>query len=131
MMIREFLGQEPLLNTVEVLDLSRTSDLERVLRHPQGYMLRPIDPLDSIRSCCGRTAEPAELERVLERVRQTPGGWCARSLLPRTISGENFRVFASNTDRFRILPVGLLRSSEADGGASPLIPADAEVNLLT
>jgi uncharacterized circularly permuted ATP-grasp superfamily protein len=130
-MIREFLGQEPLLNTVEVLDLNRPSDLERVLRHPQGYMLRPIDPLDSIRSCCGRTAEAAELERVLERVRRTPGGWCARSLLPRTISGDNFRVFASNTDRFRILPMGLLRSSEADGGASPLIPADAAVNLLT
>ena len=130
LLIRELLAEEPVLKTAEVLEFECEHDAARVLRQPHEFVLRPIDPLDSIRSCCGRTAGAAELERVLEQVRKQPARWCARRLLPGASTGQHFRVFASSTDRFRILPAGLMRKSEADGGASPLIPTEAEVTLL-
>jgi uncharacterized circularly permuted ATP-grasp superfamily protein len=129
-MIREFLGESPRLRTVEQLEFDRESDLAAVERQPQQYMFRPNDPLEAVRPCCGRTASADELNRILERIRSASGDWCARPLRPNLVAGLHFRVFASMTDRFRILPLGLARRCDLDGGAPALIPAECPISLL-
>ena len=129
-MIREFLGESSRLPTVEQLEFDRESDLAAVLHQPQQYMFRPNDPLEAVRPCCGRVASSVELSRILERIRNAPADWCARPLRLNLSAGLHVRVFASMTDRFRILPLGLARRCDPDGGAPALIPAESPISLL-
>jgi hypothetical protein len=124
-MIREFLGEEPLLETAKVLECHRSEDLDQIRRNPHSFLFRRCDPRDSVRPVCGRTAGAAELEGVLSRIQQDPSGWCARPLRQSEEDGRSARFFAAWTDQFRLLRAGLSRRGQADGGCSRVIPGDA------
>ncbi|MFM7058418.1 MAG: circularly permuted type 2 ATP-grasp protein [Planctomycetota bacterium] len=129
-MIREFLGQHPLLETARLFEGHRPEELERILRHPRDYVFRRCDPAESVRPRIGRTASPGELTSLVSDLRQNPSGWCARPVLPANHGGQHLRVFASYTDRFRLLRAGILQPAQLDGMAPLLIPAETPLGLL-
>ncbi|MEY3173267.1 MAG: hypothetical protein RLZZ436_1181 [Planctomycetota bacterium] len=129
-LIREFLGEEPLIGTVPLLECHRPDELARILRNPRDYLFRHCDPVEPVRSRCGQTASTAELTELLSRIRHDPSGWCARPLRPADAGGQHLRVFASYTDQFRLLRTGLVQPADCDGGAAQLVPAEASLKTL-
>lgn len=129
-MIRDFLGQEPLLETASLLEAHRPDELDRILRNPRDFVFRRCDPAEPVRPCDGRTASPFDLTKLLSRIQQNPSGWYARPVLPANHTRQHLRVFASHTDRFRLLRTGILQPAQSDGTAPLLIPAETPLKLL-
>lgn len=129
-MIREFLGEEPLLETARIFECHRPEDLDQIRRNPRGFLFRRCDPRESVRPVCGHTANAQELDGVLSRIQQDPSGWCARPLRQSEEDGRSVRFFAAWTDQFRLLRAGLSRRGQADGGCSRLIPGNASPGSL-
>lgn len=129
-MIREFLGEEPLLETADVLECHRPEDFDQIHRNPRGFLFRRCDPKESVRPVCGQTAGAAELAGVLSRIQQNPSGWCARPLRQSEEGGRSLRFFAASTDQFRLLRAGISRCGQGDGGCSRLIPPNASPESL-
>jgi hypothetical protein len=129
-MIREYLGQTPLLETAGLLECDVAADWELIQRNPRDFVFRRCDPMEPIRPCSGRSASTSELSNLLSRIRQNPCGWCARPIVAGNQGGRSLRVFASSTDRFRLLRAGIVQPGQPDGGAPLLIPAECCLTLL-
>ena len=127
-MIREFLGEEPLLNTASVLECEDTEVLKHVLANLKDYAIRTNDPLHPARPFFGRNGMAVEFADLLTRLRKNPAAYVARPLLAEgSEAGMNLRCFASLGSTFRLLPSAIGRRCQPDGGASLSIASGEEV----
>ncbi len=128
-MIREYLNQDPVLNSAEVLECTDTETLRMIVARPEKFAVRTNDPLHPARPFFGRTGTIAEFSDLLTRIRKNPFGWVARPLLPESSTRVHLRTFASLGGNFRLLRAGLIRQSQPDGGASLAISSDTAVQI--
>lgn len=129
-MIREYLAQEPLLETAEVLPCGDPDVLKKVLSAPQHFAIRPDDPRHAARPWFGGSGDLQETEQVLSRIQRAPDTWIARPLLMPSAGRRNLRVFSTKNGQFRLLRAGLVRPCQEDGGASLLIGPDEAITTL-
>jgi uncharacterized circularly permuted ATP-grasp superfamily protein len=127
-MIREFLGEEPLLPTASILECEDSQVLKHVLANLKDYAVRTNDPLHPARPFFGRHGMAVEFADLLKRLRKNPSAYVARPLLPEGAeAGMNLRCFASLDSSFRLLPCAIGRRCQPDGGASLSIGTGEEV----
>ena len=130
-MIREFLGEEPLLNTASILECEDAEVLKHVLANLKDYAIRTNDPLHPARPFFGRNGTAAEFADLLTRLRKNPAAYVARPLLPQGAeAGMNLRCFASLNSSFRLHPCAIGRRCQPDGGASLSIATGEEVVFI-
>lgn len=128
-MIREYLHQDPILKSADVLECTDTETLKMIVARPEKFAVRTNDPLHPARPFFGRTGTIAEFSDLLTRIRRNPFGWVARPLLPESSSRVHLRTFASLSGSFRLLRAGLVRDAQPDGGASLAIASDTAVRI--
>jgi carboxylate-amine ligase len=127
-MIRFFLGQDPLVRSVQTLDLARRDHLEQALDRFEELVVKPRAGHGGIGVVVCPLAEPAEVEAMRERVRADPARWVAQPLVelsthPTLIDGELAQrhvdlrpfVFMHGPDRPRVMPGGLTRYARDEG----------------
>ncbi len=130
-MIRELLGEEPVLRAGQVIELSDPDELQRVLSNIEHFAVRTNDPLHPARPYFGRTGLKSDFNDLLNRVRRNPEGYVARPLLSEDeVAGMNLRLYASLGNCFRLLRVGLARMCQPDGGAPLIINPEAPMALV-
>ena len=130
LMIREYLGQAPLLESAEVHECSDAGTLQRALKNPQHFAFRTDDPLHPARPCFGRMADPVEFERMVSRIVRSPSSWIVRPLLLPNSGRRSLRLFGTLQGSFRLLRAGLLRNCQEDGGASLLISPSESISTV-
>jgi uncharacterized circularly permuted ATP-grasp superfamily protein len=128
-MIQTYLNQEPLLQSIDVLECTDTETLRMIVARPEKFAIRTNDPLHPARPFFGRTGTMIEFSDLLTRIRRNPFGWVARPLLPESSARMNVRTFASLSGSFRLLRAGLVRDAQPDGGASLAIGSDTPVRV--
>lgn len=117
-MILEFLGEEPILESASVLECEDAAVLRHVMANLRNYAIRTNDPLHPARPFFGRTGTTMEFADLLLRLRKNPSAYVARPLLADgDAPGQSLRVFASMTNRFRLIPGYISRPCQPDGGA--------------
>ena len=117
-MILEFLGEEPILESASVLECEDPAMLRHVMANVNNYAIRTNDPLHPARPFFGRTGTAVEFADLLLRLRKNPSAYVARPLLEEsTATGHSLRVFATMTNRFRLIPGFICRPCQPDGGA--------------
>ena len=117
-MILEFLGEEPILESASVLECEDPSVLRHVMANVKNYAIRTNDPLHPARPFFGRTGTAVEFADLLLRLRRNPSAYVARPLLEgNDAPGHSLRVFATMTNRFRMIPGFISRPCQPDGGA--------------
>ncbi len=117
-MILEFLGEEPILESASVLECEDAAVLRHVMANLRKYAIRTNDPLHPARPFFGRTGTAVEFADLLVRLRKTPSAYVARPLLEEgDAPGHSLRVFATMTNRFRLIPGFISRACQPDGGA--------------
>jgi len=117
-MILEFLGEEPILESASVLECEDPSVLRHVMANVKNYAIRTNDPLHPARPFFGRTGTAVEFADLLLRLRKNPSAYVARPLLEESDApGHSLRVFATMTNRFRLIPGFISRPCQPDGGA--------------
>jgi uncharacterized circularly permuted ATP-grasp superfamily protein len=130
-MIREYLSEEPILNSARVIECSDPEALETVLDHVGEYAIRTNDPLHPARPYFGRTGVPSELSGLLAQIRRHPEAYIARPLLAEDeAAGMSLRLYSSLSRSFRLLRVGLARMCQPDGGAPLIINPDAPMAVV-
>ncbi len=129
-MIREYLGQEPLLETADALSCGDPAVLKKVLAAPEHFAIRPDDPRHAARPWFGGAGDVQESAQVLSRIQRAPDAWIARPLLVPSAGRRSLRVFATKNGQFRLLRAGLVRPCQEDGGASLLIGPDEPLATL-
>jgi uncharacterized circularly permuted ATP-grasp superfamily protein len=127
-MVRFYLGEEPLVPSVETFDLASSTTLERVLDTFENLVLKPRGGYGGVGVLIGPRASRAEIERTRDAVRAAPESWIAQrpvflSTHPTVIDGRlaprhvDLRPFIFLTDgEAHVLPGGLTRVA-FDAGA--------------
>jgi uncharacterized circularly permuted ATP-grasp superfamily protein len=127
-MVRFYLGEEPLVPSVETFDLASSTTLERVLDTFENLVLKPRGGYGGVGVLIGPRASRAEIERTRNAVRAAPASWIAQrpvflSTHPTVIDGRleprhvDLRPFIFLTDgEAHVLPGGLTRVA-FDAGA--------------
>jgi uncharacterized circularly permuted ATP-grasp superfamily protein len=117
-MILEFLGEAPILDCASVFECEDSAVLKHVMSNVKNFAIRTNDPLHPARPFFGRTGTAVEFADLLLRLRKTPSAYVARPLLEESDApGHSLRVFATMTNRFRLIPGFISRSCQLDGGA--------------
>lgn len=117
-MILEFLGEAPILDCASVFECEDSAVLKHVMSNVKNFAIRTNDPLHPARPFFGRTGTAVEFADLLLRLRKNPSAYVARPLLEESDApGHSLRVFATMTNRFRMIPGFISRSCQADGGA--------------
>ena len=130
-MIREFLGQSPLLRSAEVLECGDPVVRKTVLRSIEKFAIRTNDPQHPARAYFGGKGSAVEFAEMLNRLNRNPSAFVARPLLPsRERIGLNLRVFASFEAGFRLLRAALVRPCQPDGGAPQALETGGAVSAI-
>jgi uncharacterized circularly permuted ATP-grasp superfamily protein len=117
-MILEFLGEAPILDCSSVFECEDSAVLKHVMANVKNFAIRTNDPLHPARPFFGRTGTAVEFADLLVRLRKNPAAYVARPLLEESDApGHSLRVFATMTNRFRLIPGYISRSCQPDGGA--------------
>lgn len=127
-MIRFYLGQEPLVRSVQTFDLARRDHLEQALDRFGELVIKPRAGHGGIGVLVCPLAEPEEVEAMRERVRSAPEQWVAQPLVELSthatlIDGELAQrhvdlrpfVFMHGPDRPHVMPGGLTRYARDEG----------------
>jgi carboxylate-amine ligase len=127
-MIRFYLGQDPLVRSVQTFDLARRDHLEQALDRFEDLVVKPRAGHGGIGVLVCPLAEREEVEAMRERVRADPEQWVAQPLVELSthatlIDGELAQrhvdlrpfVFLHGPDRARVLPGGLTRYARDEG----------------
>jgi uncharacterized circularly permuted ATP-grasp superfamily protein len=127
-MIRFYLGQEPMVRSVQTFDLARRDHLEQALDRFGELVIKPRAGHGGIGVVVCPLAEPAEVDAMRERVRADPEQWVAQPLVELSthatlIDGELAQrhvdlrpfVFMHGPDRPRVMPGGLTRFARDEG----------------
>jgi carboxylate-amine ligase len=127
-MIRFYLGQDPLVRSVQTFDLARRDDLEQALDRFEDLVVKPRAGHGGIGVLVCPLAERDEVEAMRERVRADPEQWVAQPLVELSthatlIEGELAQrhvdlrpfVFMHGPDRPRVMPGGLTRYARDEG----------------
>ena len=127
-MIRELLGEEPLLDSASVLECEDPNVLKHVMANVKEYAIRTNDPLHPARPFFGRNGMAVEFADLLTRLRKNPAAYVARPLLPEgSENGLNLRLFANHGENFHLIPAAIGRRCQLDGGASLSIGSGEEI----
>ncbi len=153
-MIQHYLGEQPLLNSVKTLVCGIPEERDEVLANLREFAVRTIDPLHPSRPFFGPAASSAEMTAMVARLLKDPSAFVARPLLsasgasskstqtvlPESMddfsqsagprSGFNVRTFGGLSDTFRMLPMGIGRKAQPDGGATVAIISDPTTFLV-
>lgn len=137
-MIRHYLDESPILDSVATMLCSEPESLQQILNSPEQYSVRTIDPQHPARPYFGRTASAADTAELCRRVTRNPQSFVARPLLsecenPDSVNvngGFNIRVFSGFTDHFSALPLGIGRPAQPDGGATLAIHCDTDAFVV-
>jgi uncharacterized circularly permuted ATP-grasp superfamily protein len=127
-MVRFYLGEEPRLRSVPTLDLGRPDHLERALDTFGELVIKPRAGHGGFGVMVCPHAEPADVEELRERVRDSPQDWVAQPFVelsrhptlidggvaPRHVDLRPF-VFMQGPDDARVLPGGLTRFAIEEG----------------
>ena len=117
-MILEFLGEAPILDCASVFECEDSAVLKHVMANVKNFAIRTNDPLHPARPFFGRTGTAVEFADLLLRLRKNPSAYVARPLLEESDApGHSLRVFATMTNRFRLIPGFIGRPCQLDGGA--------------
>src|SRR4051794_33941490 len=120
-MVRFYLGEEPLIDSVKTYDLTRSDNLTKVLGRLSGLVVKPRTGQGGDGVFIGTHATPAERATVAEAVRAAPDRYVAQetirlSRLPTVVDGQieprhvDLRVFTLGTGRrTTVLPAPLTR----------------------
>ena len=126
--VRYYLGEEPAIRSVPTYDLARPDHLEHALDTFSDLVVKPRAGYGGIGVMICPHAEPADVEALRERVRETPREWVAQPLVhlsthptlidgrlsPRHVDLRPF-VFMHGPDHPRVLPGGLTRYAVDEG----------------
>ncbi len=126
--VRYYLGEEPAIRSVPTYDLARPDHLEHALDTFSDLVVKPRAGYGGIGVMICPHAEPADVEALRERVRETPRDWVAQPLVhlsthptlidgrlsPRHVDLRPF-VFMHGPDHPRVLPGGLTRYAVDEG----------------
>jgi uncharacterized circularly permuted ATP-grasp superfamily protein len=127
-MIRFYLGQDPLVRSVQTFDLARREHLEEALDRFEDLVIKPRAGHGGIGVLVCPLAEREQVEAMRERVRAHPEQWVAQPLVELSthatlIDGELAQrhvdlrpfVFLHGPDRPRVMPGGLTRYARDEG----------------
>ena len=127
-MIRFYLGQDPLVRSVQTFDLARRDHLEQALDRFEDLVIKPRAGHGGIGVLVCPLAEREEVQAMRERVRSDPEPWVAQPLVELSthatlIDGELAQrhvdlrpfVFLHGPDRARVMPGGLTRYARDEG----------------
>jgi carboxylate-amine ligase len=127
-MIRFYLGQDPLVRSVQTFDLARRNHLEEALDRFAELVIKPRAGHGGIGVLVCPLAEPEQVEAMRERVRADPAQWVAQPLVELSthatlIDGELAQrhvdlrpfVFMHGPDRPHVMPGGLTRYARDEG----------------
>jgi uncharacterized circularly permuted ATP-grasp superfamily protein len=126
--VRYYLGEEPAIRSVPTYDLARPDHLEQALDIFADLVVKPRAGYGGIGVMICPHAEPADVEAMRERVRESPRDWVAQPLVhlsthptlidgrlsPRHVDLRPF-VFMHGADHPRVLPGGLTRFAVDEG----------------
>ena len=126
--VRYYLGEEPAIRSVPTYDLARPDHLEKALDIFGDLVVKPRAGYGGIGVMICPHAEPADVEALRERVRESPRDWVAQPLVhlsthptlvdgrlsPRHVDLRPF-VFMHGPDHPRVLPGGLTRYAVDEG----------------
>ncbi len=126
--VRYYLGEEPAIRSVPTYDLARPDHLERALDTFADLVVKPRAGYGGIGVMICPHAEPADVDALRERVRETPRAWVAQPMVhlsthptlidgrlsPRHVDLRPF-VFMHGPDHPRVLPGGLTRYAVDEG----------------
>ncbi|HEX5781340.1 MAG TPA: circularly permuted type 2 ATP-grasp protein [Solirubrobacteraceae bacterium] len=127
-MIRFYLGEEPLVRSVQTLDFARRDHLEEALDRFEELVIKPRAGSGGRGVTVCPLTERAEVEALREEVRADPEQWVAQpvvelsthatlidgKLAPRHVDLRPF-VFMHGPDRPRVMPGGLTRYAVEEG----------------
>jgi uncharacterized circularly permuted ATP-grasp superfamily protein len=127
-MVRFYLGQEPLLRSVQTLDLGRPEVLEEALDTFDELVIKPRRGYGGIGVVICRDADAAHVEAARRAVRAHPAGYIAQHLVclsthPTVIEGRLARrhvdlrpcVFLGADDETHVMPGGVTRVALREG----------------
>src|SRR5215207_2771937 len=127
-MVRFYLGEEPALGQVETFDLGDPATLERALEVFDELVVKDRGSYGGIGVVVCPHAERADVERLREQVRASPGDYVAQRLVPLSthptvVDGElrprhvDLRPFVlmSAPDAVEVLPGGITRVALEEG----------------
>jgi uncharacterized circularly permuted ATP-grasp superfamily protein len=126
--VRYYLGEEPAIRSVPTYDLARPDHLEQALDIFADLVVKPRAGYGGIGVMICPHADPADVEELRERVRESPRDWVAQPLVhlsthptlidgrlsPRHVDLRPF-VFMHGADHPRVLPGGLTRFAVDEG----------------
>ncbi len=131
-MIREWLGEEPLLESARVLECDDPEVLRTIMANVRSYVIRTNDPLHPARPFFGSTGTAFEFADLLRRIRANPSAYVARRLLPGLEDpGVNLRLYATLGRRFRLARSCIRRACQPDGGAPLSIGPDETISVMS
>jgi len=127
-MVRFYLGEDPVVRSVQTYDLARPGVLERALDELERLVVKPRGGYGGVGVVICAHAERSDLERVREKLRAHPEGFVAQELVmlsthptvadgrlaPRHVDLRPF-VFMGPDGEARVLPGGLTRVAFAEG----------------
>ncbi len=126
-LIRYYLGQEPILNSVDTWRLEDPKHREQVIDRLDELVVKPVDGSGGKGIVIGPASTKAQIDAVRAKILADPRGWIAQpvvqlSTVP-TIVGDkarprhvDLRPFALNSgDDVFVLPGGLTRVALAEG----------------
>ncbi|AQX15256.1 MULTISPECIES: circularly permuted type 2 ATP-grasp protein [Tessaracoccus] len=127
-LIRFYLGEEPILASVDTWRLEEPEAREEVLDRLDELVVKPVDGSGGKGIVIGPRATPEELERLKRQILRDARGWIAQpvvqlSTVPTMIDGElrprhvDLRPFIVNSgnDNIFVLPGGLTRVALPEG----------------
>ena len=126
-MVRLYLGEEPLVRSVQTYDLTRTGCLEEVLDRLDEMVVKPRAAYGGEGVFIGPTADDAEREHIAKLIREDPEAWIAQETVyfsrhPTVIDGSleprhvDLRAFVTfDGDRATAVPGGLSRVAFEEG----------------
>jgi uncharacterized circularly permuted ATP-grasp superfamily protein len=126
-MIRFYLGEEPLIDSVRTFDLTRPDVLTKVLGRLSALVIKPRGGQGGDGVVIGALASPEERARVCEAIRAAPDRFVAQETIrlsraPTVVDGRveprhiDLRVFSLGTGRRTIvMPAPLTRVALRDG----------------
>jgi uncharacterized circularly permuted ATP-grasp superfamily protein len=127
-MIRFYLGEEPLVRSVQTLDLARRDHLEQALDRFDELVVKPRSGSGGLGVTVVPHAERADVDALRERVQAEPEQWVAQpvvdlsthltlvdgELAPRHVDLRPF-VFMHGPEDPRVMPGGLTRFAIEEG----------------
>ncbi|MFO0429576.1 MAG: circularly permuted type 2 ATP-grasp protein [Planctomyces sp.] len=136
-MIRHYLKESPILDSATTLICADEADRGMVLSHLDRYSVRTIDPQHPRRPFFGSSSGKAETAELTSSLLRNPHHYVARPLIEdwsRAVegcaAGYNLRVFAGISEKFDMLPAGIGRACQPDGGATLAIANDSTAFLV-